>query len=280
MTDPTTASEPGQPHRLRTVPTARVALSTASVYPESTASAFEIAARLGYDAVEVMVGIDPVSQDVDVDQAPGATTTRCRSARPRAVPADHPAGLGQRPLGQAAAQRRDGARARRATRSSCIRRFAGSASTPSGFVEGIARSRTTPASRSPSRTCTRGGRRGVSSRPTSPGWNPVEQDYANVTLDLSHTSTSGSDPIQMVARLGDRLRHVHMTDGTGSAKDEHLVPGRGNQPCAELLELLAERSFGGSVVLEINTRKSATQAERLDDLAESLAFTRLHLATG
>ena len=47
------------------VPAARIALSSASVYPESSASAFELAARLGYDAVEVMVGIDPISQDVD-----------------------------------------------------------------------------------------------------------------------------------------------------------------------------------------------------------------------
>ena len=34
---------------------AKVALATASVYPESTANAFEIASRLGYDGVEVMV---------------------------------------------------------------------------------------------------------------------------------------------------------------------------------------------------------------------------------
>ena len=42
-----------------------IALSTASVYPESTANGFELASRLGYDAVEVMVGIDPISQEVD-----------------------------------------------------------------------------------------------------------------------------------------------------------------------------------------------------------------------
>src|SRR4051794_27176681 len=47
------------------VPEAKVALSTASVYPESTAAAFEIAARLGYDGVEVMVWTDPVSQDAE-----------------------------------------------------------------------------------------------------------------------------------------------------------------------------------------------------------------------
>ncbi|MHC8497171.1 MAG: sugar phosphate isomerase/epimerase, partial [Actinomycetes bacterium] len=40
-----------------------VALSSSSVYPESTAAAFEIAAALGYDGVEVMVMNDATSQD-------------------------------------------------------------------------------------------------------------------------------------------------------------------------------------------------------------------------
>ena len=83
----------------------------------------------------------------------------------------------------------------------------------------------------------------------------------------------------MARDLGDRLTHVHMADGSGSAKDEHLVPGRGNQPCAELLELLAERGFAGHVVVEINTRRADDRDAREADLAEALAFTRLHLAT-
>ena len=41
---------------------ARIGLSTSSVYPESTAHGFAYAARLGYDAIEVMVGIDALSQ--------------------------------------------------------------------------------------------------------------------------------------------------------------------------------------------------------------------------
>ncbi|MFM7212816.1 MAG: hypothetical protein ACKOYQ_12630, partial [Actinomycetota bacterium] len=44
-------------------PGVQVVLSTSSVFPESTASAFEIASRLGYDGVEVMVMTDAVSQD-------------------------------------------------------------------------------------------------------------------------------------------------------------------------------------------------------------------------
>ena len=40
-----------------------VGLSTASVYPEGAAAAFEMAADLGYDGVEVMVWTEPVSQE-------------------------------------------------------------------------------------------------------------------------------------------------------------------------------------------------------------------------
>ena len=41
-----------------------IGLSTTSVYPESTAHAFTYAGQLGYDAVEVMVGIDALSQQI------------------------------------------------------------------------------------------------------------------------------------------------------------------------------------------------------------------------
>ena len=41
----------------------RVSLSTASVYPGTCATAFELASRLGYDGIEVMVWTDVVSQE-------------------------------------------------------------------------------------------------------------------------------------------------------------------------------------------------------------------------
>jgi len=113
----------------------------------------------------------------------------------------------------------------------------------------------------------------------APHWNPVEIDCPHATLDLSHTAVSGSDAMVMAGELGSRLAHVHMADGTAPGlPDEHLVPGRGTQPCEELLASLGSRGYAGTVVLEVNTRRAQTSEERRADLAESLAFTRHHLA--
>jgi len=114
--------------------------------------------------------------------------------------------------------------------------------------------------------------------PYSPDYDPSDEDFRHFTLDLSHTAVSQNDALEMAARMGDRLTHIHIADGLGSARDEHLVPGRGTQPCAELLEGLASREFDGLVVVEINTRRANNRAEREADLAEALAYTRLHFA--
>jgi hypothetical protein len=45
-----------------------------------------------------------------------------------------------------------------------------------------------------------------------------------------------------------------------------------------VLQYLAEQDFSGHIVLEVNLRRSATRAQREADLAESLAFARLHFA--
>ena len=120
--------------------------------------------------------------------------------------------------------------------------------------------------------------RGAEVAPYAPTWNPVQMDYPNVTLDLSHTAVSGSDALAMADELGGRLAHVHLADGTGLAyRDEHLVPGRGTQPCAPLLGWTAA-GYRGVIVLEVKTFRAPTQEARQADLAEALEFTRLNLA--
>lgn len=259
------------------VPAASVALSSASVYPESTATAFELAGRLGYDAVEVMVGIDPVSQDVE-------TLRHLSDYHAVPVCAVHAPCLliTQRVWGSDPWHKlRRSAEMAAALGASLVvvhPPFRWQRDYARGFVAGIAEleAETGVAFAVENMFPWRASRREVQAY--LPGWNPVESDYAHVTLDLSHSSTAGDDPLQMADELGDRLRHLHLADGTGSPRDEHLVPGRGNAPCAELLGRLAEQDFDGSVVVEINTRRTPSRAARTSDLAESLAFARLHLA--
>ena len=254
------------------------ALSTASVYPENTTHAFDYAERLGYDAVEVMVGIDVVSQSVekvlklrDYHQVPVcAVHAPCLLITQRVWGTDPWAKL-ERSAEMALALDADVVVVHPPFR--WQRDYA------SGFVEGIAdlERRTGIAfaveNMYPWRATSR-----RELEVYGPGWDPSEEPYANTTIDLSHAATAQSDPVAMARRLGDRLRHVHMTDGSGSAKDEHLVPGRGNQPCGEFLEHLAATGFEGHVVAEINTRKAGDREQREVDLLESLAFSKLHFA--
>jgi sugar phosphate isomerase/epimerase len=115
--------------------------------------------------------------------------------------------------------------------------------------------------------------------PYAPGWDPTVAGYDAYTLDLSHCAAARNDALAMAEAMGDRLAHVHLGDGTGEGRDEHLVPGRGNQPCAELLRSLAGRGFSGLVAVEVNSRRATSRHERETDLAESLDFARQHLAT-
>lgn len=109
-----------------------------------------------------------------------------------------------------------------------------------------------------------------------PDHDPTDEDYQHVTVDLSHAATAGDDALEMIERLGDRLTHLHLADGSGnSTKDEHLPPGEGNQPCAEVLRRLANRGWEGSVLLEVTTSNNPEIRERT--LRQSLAFARHHL---
>lgn len=247
------------------------------MYPGSTASGFELASRLGYDGVEVMVGIDDVSADITAIKALSSfheipvvsvhapcllVTQRVWGSDPwgklrRSADMAHEVGAELIVVHPPFRWQRDYAR---------------------GFVEGIGDLEQEYGisygveNMYPWRT----GKREFQAY--APGWNPLLEDYAHVTVDLSHSSTAGQDPVAMAQELGDRLAHVHIADGAGSAKDEHLIPGRGTQPCKEFLQHVGASSFSGEVVVEINTRKAKDQTERENDLIEALEFTRIHLA--
>lgn len=118
----------------------------------------------------------------------------------------------------------------------------------------------------------------------SPGTDPTTMDCDSMTLDFSHAALSGRDSLELAMAMGPKLRHVHLCDGSGSMDegrifDEHLLPGHGNEPVAEVLQYLVQRGWEGSVVAEVNTRKAKTEEGRLGLLRETLAFAQAHLGT-
>ncbi|MBB6627415.1 sugar phosphate isomerase/epimerase [Nocardioides sp. KIGAM211] len=256
----------------------RIGLSTASVYPESSAHAFGYAASLGYDAIEVMVGIDALSQQtsavkqlIDHHEMPvSAIHAPCLLFTQRV--------WGTEPWGKLE-RSAEMAEAVGAEVVVVHPPFRWQKEYARDFVNGIAALEVSTGiafaveNMYPWRASSR---RGMEMY--LPGWDPSEEPYANTTIDLSHAAIAKSDVVEMAERLGPRLRHVHLTDGSGSPKDEHLVPGRGAMGAAAFLRHLATTGFGGEIVVEINTRRCSNREERETDLRESLEFAREHFA--
>jgi len=258
------------------IPPIKVGMSTAAVYPEGTAAAFAMAADLGYDGVEVMVQTEALSQDADQladlvqqHQIPVLSVhSPCLLVTARVFSTD--------PLVKLT---RSVDMAERLDAGTVVvhppflwQRAAAAIFAPSiAELQERTKVRIAVENMFPVKV------RGAVVNSYRPHWNPVSAGHRWFTLDLSHTATSGTDALELAAVMGARLGHLHLADGSGSTKDEHLVPGRGGQPCAEILDLLAHNGFAGSVVVEISTR-GVDRAEREIDLAEALSFARLHLA--
>lgn len=253
-----------------------VSLSSSSVYPQGCQASFRYCADLGFDGVEIMVWADPATQDV---------TRLARWAKHYNAPvtAIHAPtllltqlvwGLDPWVKVERSAQMAVDLGAETVV---VHPPFRWQPQYAAQFADGIARIKDqyhiaiAVENMFPWRT------RGKPIQGYLPGWDPCDQNYADVTLDLSHTATSQSDAMAMVQQLGQRLRHLHLADGSGSAKDEHLLPGHGSQPCAQVLQHLATHNFTGHVVLEVSTRFAGSTATRTAQLGESLKFARTHL---
>jgi sugar phosphate isomerase/epimerase len=254
----------------------RIGLSTASMYPENCASTFATAGRLGYDGVEVMVWTDPVTQE------PGAIQALSDLHGLPVLSVHAPTLLlTQRVWGTEPWEKVDRsidmALALGAPTVVLHPPFRWQRDYAAEFVDGLALREEETGIQLAVENMFPWRARQREMLAYLPHWDPVDQPFDHVTLDLSHTATAGSDAMGMARALDDRLTHVHLADGTGSPRDEHLVPGRGTQPCGELLEHLAGNGFEGSIVVEVSTRRLGEEMRELD-LATALAFARLHYA--
>ncbi|QFU94211.1 sugar phosphate isomerase/epimerase [Amycolatopsis sp. YIM 10] len=257
-----------------------IGLSTASVWPLKAGAGFELAADLGYDGVEVMVWADSVSQDV------GALRKLSKRTGMPVLSVHSPSLL----ITQRVWSPDPVVRLRRSVEAAQELGAATVVVHPpfrwqrrygDGFADLVAEledgSGVAIAVENMFKVRPPGGNRDARVSAFRPSIDPTDVGYRHYTLDLSHTAAARMDPIALARRMGPGLAHLHLADGTGLPKDEHLVPGRGGQPCAEVLELLRSTGFDGQVVLEINTRRAGERARRVKDLAEALLYARLHL---
>ena len=266
------------------------------MYPQNTEAAFRYAAELGYDGVELMVWAESVSQDVDAV----AALSREYSIPVQAIHA--PCLLisqrvwGSDPIAKLA-------------RSVEVAEKLGSATVvvhppfrwqrkySEGFADQVAELEANShvlvavenmfpmradrffgrKEKSAQRLERRGGP-GAALSAFSPSYDPTDVGHGHYTLDLSHTATAGSDALEMLDRMGEGLAHLHLADGRGASVDEHLIPGHGSQPCAEVCTELVRRGFDGQAVIEINTQNARTVPERSSMLGQALQFARAHLS--
>ncbi|MCC9203978.1 sugar phosphate isomerase/epimerase family protein [Arthrobacter sp. zg-Y769] len=252
-----------------------VALSSASVYPLSVHDTFAVAHDLGYDGVEIMVTNSQVSQDPD--------SLRDLSERyQQPILAIHAPTLllTQQVWGAAWTKiELSAAMAAEVGASTVVAHppFRWQTGYAENFAEGVQalaeQYGVTIAVENmyPWRV------RGREAKAYLPHWNPIPEPYKNVTWDFSHAAIAGMDSFEQIRKLGERLRHVHLTDGTPNGKDEHLLPGEGTQRCAEALSYLSEAGFDGVVAVEVSTRKARGAGEREEQLKQTLEFAREHL---
>lgn len=277
-------------------PAIKVGLSTASVYPLRTEAAFDYAARLGYDGVELMVWAEPVSQDIDAVQELSArygvpvlsVHAPCllicqRVWGPNPIPKLERSVRAAEQLGAQTVVVHPPFRWQRRYAAGFSRQVADLEANSDVLVAvenmfPFRADRLFGAGQSSiERMRKRGGTPGAGISAFAPSYDPLDGNHAHYTLDLSHTATAGTDAIELAHRMGDGLVHLHLCDGQGAAADEHLVPGRGTQPTVEVCQMLANSSFTGHVVLEVSTSGARNEAEREALLTESLQFARTYL---
>lgn len=253
-----------------------ISMSTSSVYPESSSRAFAVAKELGFDAVEVMVGMDATSADLDALQ-------RLRDYYEIPIGSIHAPTLllTQRTWGPDPWDKleRSAEAAGRLGASVVVVHppFRWQRSYAAAFTAGIRQlHHTTGVVFAVENMFPWRGPRGAEVRAYAPSWDPSELDLDHLTLDMSHAATARQQSLDIIEAWGDRLAHVHLTDGLNGVSDLHLLPGAGNQRADEVLAELARRRYPGQIVLEVKTNNAELPSVRLQQLADALEFARAH----
>ena len=100
--------------------------------------------------------------------------------------------------------------------------------------------------------------------------------FPHLTLDTTHLGTWGLDPLAVYGQLGERVGHVHLSNHDGR---EHRSPPDGHLPLVGLLRCLAGDGYRGVITIECapDAMDAEDEAACLVALHRALAFCRSHL---
>ncbi len=108
-------------------------------------------------------------------------------------------------------------------------------------------------------------------RKINPCWfnSPAELTrFRHLTLDTTHLGTWGMDPLAVYEQLHEHVAHVHLANYDGR---EHRSPPDGHLPLAALLRLMARSGYQGTITVE-------SQPDALDAEDESKCLAALRRA--
>jgi len=99
--------------------------------------------------------------------------------------------------------------------------------------------------------------------------------FPHIVLDTTHLGTGGLDPAEVFTRLGERVRHIHLSNFDGR---EHLELRSGCLDLAEFLRRTATESYPGGYCLElVSERFPSRNPDSIPALLrDNLAFIREH----
>lgn len=111
-------------------------------------------------------------------------------------------------------------------------------------------------------------------------WNTPEEmlRFAHITLDTTHLGTWGLEPVEVLPLLGGRVSHVHLSNYDGR---EHRRPEDGHLGLDRFLQALAADGYRGCVSLELHPDALDAGADDdrvLERMATSLAWCRATVA--
>ena len=103
------------------------------------------------------------------------------------------------------------------------------------------------------------------------GMREALPDTAAFVLDLKQALRAGTDPYEMIAAMGSRLRHVHISDRT--ADGQCVLPFCGEYDLEGFISQLASAGYDEDIIIEVYRTSFGSLAELKD------SYTRLEETT-